>query len=237
MSVVGVTTNPTIFQAALSKGDAYDEQVRRARRPAAPTSTRPFRRSPPTTSATPATCCARCTRPPTASTAGCRSRSTRGWPTTPTRRSPQAVELWKIVDRPNLLIKIPATLAGLPAITAVLGRGHQRQRHADLLRRALPRRAWTPTSPAWRRPRPAGHDLSKIHSVASFFVSRVDTEIDERLDAIGTAEALALRGKAGVANARLAYAGLRGGVRRPPAGRRWRTPGPARSARCGRRPA
>ena len=52
----------------------------------------------------------------------------------------------------------------------------------------------------------AGHDLSKIHSVASFFVSRVDTEIDKRLEKIGTDEALALRGKAGVANARLAYA-------------------------------
>ena len=51
-----------------------------------------------------------------------------------------------------------------------------------------------------------GHDLSAIHSVASFFVSRVDTEIDRRLEAIGTDEAVALRGQAGVANARLAYA-------------------------------
>jgi len=54
--------------------------------------------------------------------------------------------------------------------------------------------------------RSAGHDISKIHSVASFFVSRVDTEIDKRLEAIGTEKALGLRGQAGVANARLAYA-------------------------------
>ena len=54
-----------------------------------------------------------------------------------------------------------------------------------------------------------GHDLSKIHSVASFFVSRVDAEIDKRLEAIGSDEALALRGKAAIANARLAYALLR----------------------------
>ena len=117
----------------------------------------------------------------------------------------QAIELWKIVDRPNLLIKIPATLAGLPAITRRYRRGHFGQRHADLLRRAPP-----PVMDAYlaglEAAKEAGHDLSKIHSVASFFVSRVDTEIDKRLEKIGTDEALALRGQAGVANARLAYA-------------------------------
>ena len=85
--------------------------------------------------------------------------------------------------------------------------------------------------------RQAGKDLSKIHSVASFFVSRVDTEIDKRLDAIGTDEAKALKGKAGVANARLAYQAYEevfstaalAGARRP----RVRTS----SARCGRPPA
>ena len=60
-------------------------------------------------------------------------------------------------------------------------------------------------SPGWSRPREAGHDLNKIHSVASFFVSRVNTEVDKRLEAIGGDEALRAAGKAGVANARLAY--------------------------------
>jgi transaldolase len=117
----------------------------------------------------------------------------------------QAVELWKIVDRPNLFIKIPATKAGLPAITAVLAEGIsvnvtlifsvERYRHVmDAYLAGM------------EKARQAGHDLSKIHSVASFFVSRVDTEIDKRLEKIGTGEALALRGQAGVANARLAYA-------------------------------
>ena len=117
----------------------------------------------------------------------------------------QAIELWKIVDRPNLLIKIPATLAGLPAITAVIAEGisvnvtliFSVERHRLVMDAYLA---------GLEAAKQAGHDLSKIHSVASFFVSRVDTEIDKRLEKIGTDEALALRGQAGVANARLAYA-------------------------------
>ena len=121
-SVVGVTTNPTIFQKALSR--ATPTTSRSPSSPsAAPTSTPPSARSPPTTCARHATCCARSGRPPTASTAGSRSRSTPGWRTTPTRPTLQAIELWKIVDRPNLLIKIPATKAGLPAITSTLAEG------------------------------------------------------------------------------------------------------------------
>ncbi len=117
----------------------------------------------------------------------------------------QAIELWKIVDRPNLLIKIPATEAGLPAITAVLAEGISV--NVTLIfsveRYRLVMDAYLAGLEAAEK---AGHDLSTIHSVASFFVSRVDTEIDKRLEKIGTDEALALRGKAGVANARLAYA-------------------------------
>ena len=100
-------------------------------------------------------------------------------------------------------IKIPATEAGLPAITETIANGHQRQRHPDLQPRAVPRRSWTPTSPAWRSGWPNGGSLDGIASVASFFVSRVDTEIDKRLDAAG-ADA-SLKGKAGIANAQLAY--------------------------------
>ena len=117
----------------------------------------------------------------------------------------QAVELWKIVDRPNLFIKIPATMAGLPAITAVLAEGisvnvtliFSVERHRMVMDAYLA---------GLEKAKQAGHDLSKIHSVASFFVSRVDTEVDNRLNAIGTDEAKSLRGEAGVANARLAYA-------------------------------
>ena len=82
-----------------------------------------------------------------------------------------------------------------------------------------------------------GLDLSTIQSVASFFVSRVDTEIDKRLDEIGTDEALALRGKAAVANARLAYARVRGGRRVRALAQAAPRRAPTRSARCGRRPA
>lgn len=117
----------------------------------------------------------------------------------------QALELWKIVDRPNLFIKILATKAGLPAITAALAEGvsvnvtliFSVERHREVMDAYLA---------GLEAAKAAGHDLSKIHSVASFFVSRVDTEVDGRLEKIGSADALALRGKAGVANARLAYA-------------------------------
>ena len=117
----------------------------------------------------------------------------------------QAIELWKIVDRPNLLIKIPAMNEGLPAITAVIAEGisvnvtliFSVERHREVMDAYLA---------GLEQAKAAGHDLSTIHSVASFFVSRVDTEIDKRLEDIGTEEALELRGKAAVANARLAYA-------------------------------
>jgi transaldolase len=116
----------------------------------------------------------------------------------------QAEELWERVDRPNLLVKIPATKAGLPAIAATIGAGisvnvtliFSLERYAEVIDAYL---SGLETAKA------AGIDLSTIHSVASFFVSRVDTETDKRLAAIGTDEAVALKSKAGLANARLAY--------------------------------
>ena len=116
----------------------------------------------------------------------------------------EARALWWAVDRPNLFIKIPAARQGLPAIAACLAEAISinvtlifslaalRQGHG-----CVPRRHGTGQG--------AGHDLGPIGSVASFFVSRVDTEVDARLDKIGTAEAAALRGRAAIANARLAY--------------------------------
>ena len=116
----------------------------------------------------------------------------------------QAQELHKIVDRPNLLIKIPATLAGLPAITAVIAEGisvnvtliFSLDRYKAVMAAYLD---------GLEQAKEGGHDISQIHSVASFFVSRVDTEIDKRLKAIGSPEADALEGEAAIANARLAY--------------------------------
>ena len=116
----------------------------------------------------------------------------------------EAKQLAWLVDRPNTLIKIPATREGLPAIADVTARGisvnitliFSLQRYREVMDAYM-----TGLEQAGK----AGLDLSKIHSVASFFVSRVDTEIDKRLEKIGTDEARALKGKAAVANARLAY--------------------------------
>ena len=115
-----------------------------------------------------------------------------------------AIDLWKTVERPNAMIKIPATEAGLPAITAVLAQGISVN---VTLIFGLPRyRAVIDAYLSGLEQAAAnGHDLATIHSVASFFISRVDTEFDARLTAVGTYEALALRGHAAIANARLAY--------------------------------
>lgn len=116
----------------------------------------------------------------------------------------QAKQLWSKIDRPNLLVKIPATKAGLPAIAQAIGAGisvnvtliFSLERYADVIDAYLT---------GLETAKSAGIDLSTIHSVASFFVSRVDTETDKRLTEIGTDAAMALKSKAGLANARLAY--------------------------------
>lgn len=116
-----------------------------------------------------------------------------------------ARELSVTVDRPNLMVKIPATVESLPAIEQMIAEGRnvnvtlifsldRYQRVMDAYVAGLERFAATP-----------GADLSSVASVASFFISRVDTEVDRRLDTIGSPEALALRGRAAVAQARLAY--------------------------------
>ncbi|MGN2637301.1 transaldolase [Nocardia takedensis] len=202
--VVGVTTNPTIFQGALSQGHAYDAQVRElaAQGADADAAVRTI-----TTDDVRAACDV--LAPVFEATGGVDGRvSIEVDPRLAfdaDKTVAQAVELWKIVDRPNLFIKIPATEAGVPAITAVLAEGISVN---VTLIFSVPR--YRSVMGAYldgiRKAKIAGHDPAKIHSVASFFVSRVDTEIDKRLEAIGTPEALALRGKAGVANARLAYA-------------------------------
>src|SRR5699024_11434333 len=116
----------------------------------------------------------------------------------------EAKALWWLVDRHNLMIKIPATAEGLPAITQVLGQGisvnvtliFSLERYRQVMDAYLE---------GMELARSNGHDLSRIQSVASFFVSRVDAAVDKRLKAIGTAEATALLGPAAAANARLAF--------------------------------
>ena len=204
MSVVGVTTNPTIFQLAMSKGHAYEAQIAELAERGADVDAA-IRTM--TTDDVREGCDV--LRPQYESSNGVNGRvSIEVDPRLANDTDKtilQAIELWKIVDRPNLLIKIPATLAGLPAITAALAEGisvnvtliFSVERHRAVMDAYLA---------GLEAAKAGGHDLSKIHSVASFFVSRVDTEIDKRLEKIGTEEALALRGEAGVANARLAYA-------------------------------
>jgi transaldolase len=202
-SVVGVTTNPSIFQAALTSGTAYDEQVRElaARGADVDATIRTV------TTDDVRNACDVLAKAYEASGGVDGRVSIEVDPRLAhdtDKTILQAIELWKIVDRPNLLIKIPATLAGLPAITAVIAEGisvnvtliFSVDRHRAVMDAYLT---------GLEKAREAGHDVSKIHSVASFFVSRVDTEIDARLEKLG-GSALDLRGKAGVANARLAYA-------------------------------
>jgi transaldolase len=204
-SVVGVTTNPSTFERALTDGRAYDGQIAEltARGIDIGTAVRTA-----ITDDVRAACDV--LRPQWEASGGVDGRVSievdpslaQDTDATVT----QAVELAKIVDRPNVLIKIPATAAGLPAITAALAKGvsvnvtliFSVQRHREVMDAYLA---------GIEAAHQAGADLSQIHSVASLFVSRVDTAIDKRLEAIGTDEALSLRGQAGVANARLAYAG------------------------------
>jgi transaldolase len=202
--VVGVTTNPTIFANALSKGEAYDEQLRElaARRAGLDAVVREL-------TTTDVRNAADLFRDVYSATNGIDGRVSIEVDPRLAKETDatvaEAQDLWKTVDRPNVLIKIPATEEGLPAITRTLAEGisvnvtliFSVERYQAVLDAYFA---------GLEQAKANGHDLKGIHSVASFFVSRVDTEIDKRLDTIGTDEAKALRGEAAIANARLAYA-------------------------------
>jgi transaldolase len=201
--VVGVTSNPTIFQKALEKGDAYDEQVRElaVREVAIDGAVRYLM-------AYDIRWACDVLRPIFDRTDGKDGRvSIEVDPRIAhdsERTTAEANGLKWLVDRPNVLIKIPATMEGLSSIEAATAAGVNvnitlifgLDRYDGVMEAYLN---------GLEKAKDAGIDLSTIQSVASFFVSRVDTEIDKRLDKIGTDEAKALRGKAGIANARLAY--------------------------------
>jgi transaldolase len=201
--VVGVTTNPSIFAAALAHGEAYDEQVRELAVKGVDVDRAVFE----ITTEDVRQACDIFT--PTWEATGHEDGKVSievepGLAHDADGTVAQAKELRAAVDRPNVFIKIPATLEGLPAITRTLAEGisvnvtliFSLDRYRGVMNAFLT---------GLEQAREAGKDLSEIHSVASFFVSRVDTEVDQRLDQIGSDEAKALKGKAGVANARLAY--------------------------------
>jgi transaldolase len=199
--VHGVTSNPTIFAKALSNGSAYADQV-------ADLALRGVDLGEATRSVTTYDIRWACDvlRPVFDATDGVDGRvSLEVDPrlASDTARSiAEARALWWLVDRPNLFIKIPATLAGLPAITQCLSEGISVN---VTLIFALQRYGQVIDAFMAGLEAASGRDVASIASVASFFVSRVDTEVDARLDKIGTPEAAALRGKAALANARLAY--------------------------------
>jgi len=201
--VVGVTTNPTIFQKAISDSELYDRQVRdlAVRGVDVEEALRMI-----TTYDVRWACDV--LRPVYDASDGVDGRvSIEVDPRLAQetdRTVAEARQLWWLVERPNLFIKIPATQAGLPAIAQCLAEGisvnvtliFSLERYAAVMDAFLD---------GMERARAAGHDLSRLASVASFFVSRVDTEVDARLDKLGSPEAKALRGKAAIANARLAF--------------------------------
>ena len=206
-SVVGVTTNPTIFAGAIADGERYDQQVRELVAEGKDVDEVIFEL---TTEDVRNACDV--LAPVAERTADDGRVSIEVEPdlahdTDATIASAKA--LWAAVDRPNALIKIPATAAGLPAITAVIAEGisvnvtliFSVERYQAVMDAYLE---------GLEKAKAAGHDLSTIRSVASFFVSRVDSEVDSRLEKIGTDEALALRGRAAVANARVAYGAFEG---------------------------
>jgi len=199
--VRGVTSNPTIFAKALSSGDAYEQQVAdltirgvTVEEASRDITTYDIRWA------------ADVLRPVYDATDGLDGRvSIEVDPRLAHETEKTIAEaraLWWMVDRPNMYIKIPATREGLPAITQCLSEGisvnvtliFSLERYGEVIDAYM---AGLEAA--------SGRDISSIASVASFFVSRVDTEVDDRLDKLGTPEAHALRGKAALANARLAY--------------------------------
>jgi transaldolase len=202
-NVVGVTTNPTIFATALSKGEAYDEQVKQLAGAGKNVTDAVFEIT--TEDVAQASDIFHELYEQTNGVDGRVSIEVEpGLAHDAAGTIEQAKKLAAKVSKPNVLIKIPATVEGLEAITETIAAGisvnvtliFSLERYRGVINAYLT---------GLEKAKAAGIDLSGIQSVASFFVSRVDTEIDKRLTAIGTEEALALKSKAGIANARLAY--------------------------------
>ncbi len=202
-AVVGVTSNPTIFQKALSQGNAYDDQLREI---ADGGETDPKEIFLQLSSHDVADACELLRK---VWDEGEGLDGYVSWEVDPTlafdreATTAEAKRLHDWIDRPNLYVKIPATEPGVAAIEDAVADGRNinvtlifsLQRHKEVMEAYIH---------GLERFAESGGDVSTVHSVASFFVSRVDTEADKRLDAIG-GDALQLRGKLGIANAKLAY--------------------------------
>ncbi len=202
-SVVGVTTNPTIFAAALSDGERYDAQVRELAKAGKDADDAIF--SITTTDVRDACDVLQESFRASGGVDGRVSIEVSPGMAHDEKATIEAAKLlWAEVDRENLFIKIPATTEGGPAITEVLGEGISvnvtlifgLERYDAVMDAYLE---------GLEKAKANGKDLSKIHSVASFFVSRVDSEIDKRLGESTNPQAGNLVGLAGIANARLAY--------------------------------
>jgi transaldolase len=201
--VVGVTSNPTIFSAALGDGSRYYRQLNDLATAGADVDSAVFDL---TTDDVRSAC--DLLEPVHQRTDGVDGRVSievdPGLAHDTTATLDAARRLWRTVDRPNAMIKIPATVEGLPAVASALAEGisvnvtliFSVQRYRSVMGAFLT---------GMERAAEAGHDLSRISSVASFFVSRLDTEVDARLAALGPTAGSTARGRAAVANARLAY--------------------------------
>ncbi|MGV9633074.1 transaldolase [Nocardia rhamnosiphila] len=202
-SVVGLTTNPTIFHNALRRSTDYEQELRALRQDGV-SDDAAIRTL--TTNDVRAACDVLWqVYEQTERRDGYVSIEVDPrWAHDTDQTIADARRLWQVVDRPNAMIKIPATIEGLAAITQCLAEGisvnvtliFSVRRYQQVIEAFLT---------GLERARRAGLEISAISSVASFFISRVDTEIDRRLDALGTTAATALRGRAAIANARLAY--------------------------------
>ncbi len=202
-SVTGVTTNPTIFAAALAKGDEYADRVKELKAEGAD-ALKVIRTILPDDVRDACDVFA----PTFEATNGFDGRVSIEVDPRLANDTDETLAraklLHELVDRPNVLVKIPATVEGLPAIAAATADGisinvtliFSVARYGEVLDAYMT---------GLEQAAEAGKDLSAIHSVASFFVSRVDTEVDKRLDALESPSAQALKGRAAVANARLAY--------------------------------
>src|SRR3954469_19080400 len=201
-AVVGVTSNPTIFQKAISSGNSYDEQLKEVLREEDDPKEIFLQLS------------SRDVDAATDLLAKVHEENAQdgyvSWEVDPTLAYDregsfdEAMRLFKWIEKPNLYVKIPATKPGLGAIEDCVAHGKNinvtlifsLQRYKEVVEAYLR---------GLERLVASGGKPSEVHSVASFFVSRVDTEGDKRLEKIGSPEALALRGKLAIANAKLAY--------------------------------
>lgn len=201
--VRGITSNPTIFAKAMAGSDAYDEQIREATTAGASIDELFWQLA-----QTDVGAAADLFRPTYDASAGLDGYVSLEVDPTLASRTDETVaaarRLFATLARPNVYIKVPATPEGVPAIRTLIGEGinvnvtliFSLERHREVMEAYL---AGLEDLLA------AGGDLASVTSVASFFVSRVDSEVDRRLDAIGTPEARAMRGKAAIAQAQVAY--------------------------------